>query len=580
MAVSNRARWISADGERPPSTVPAQDFCRLDRLAREGVRFTRFLATHSVCTPTRASLLTGSYAARLGLHQVILPGPAYPTRDPLGLNSVELTLPELLRLRGYATGMSGKWHLGHYPDFNPVRHGFEQFFGLPYSHDMWTLNPHNPNWPGLPLLEGEAAVVSYTTATGHTLTSPIDSTAEQAVILEAMTEHAVAMIDDAVAADRPFFLFFAPHAPHTPIHPHPDFLTAAGQVDDVARYDDVLREIDARVGTLLDRLDYHGLADQTLVIFTSDNGPWQDRPGAGNLTAGSGSAYPFRGRKNSTWEGGHRVPLLARLPGLIPAGEIRDQLASTFDLYTTIATLAGATPPTAGIDGRDLWPLLTGTDLRQPHAAFYYYDADRTTAEAVVDLTTTDFWKRVSGSSSPSHNGLFRLGADFTGDFQERTNVSAANPSIQSALLSQLSNWNNGFNTRQTGRTRAVAIEVENDSITVAENGVASTRIRLSAPAVEASLSMVETGDQRYLTLTYEQIPGGTGTIGFDYEAQGRTYTVETNDDLGPDWFSGPGYTVPHSGPVPIDALREQVSVRLVDPVTPPGPRFLRLRVH
>lgn len=635
---------------------------RIDSLATEGVRFTRFNATHSVCTPTRASLLTGSYAARVGLESVILPG--WPDRDELGLNSTELSLPELLRARGYATGMSGKWHLGHHPDFYPVRHGFERWFGILYSNDIWTANPYNSSWPELDLMEGENELGSYTTATGHTISGPVDTIAEQSFLLEAMTEQAVVMIDDAVGAGRPFFLYYAPHAPHVPIHPHPDYLSPAGQTDDVARYDDQLRELDARVGAILDRLDFHGIAEETLVIFTSDNGPWQDRPGPGDLYEGCGSAYPYRGRKNSTWDGGHRVPFLARMPGSIPAGAVRDPVASTFDLYTTVATLAGAElPPYEGIDGQDIWPLLTGSDLSRPHEAFYYYDASRDTAEAVIDLADPDQWKLVSGSTSPSHNGLFRIGSGFSGDFQELSNLSSSFSSVRSALLSQLNAWNSGLLSRETGLARALAIELETDTIIVDENSTATARIRLSAPAnktvhvarytgdadlqvtggatlefsaanwdqwqavtfsfipdldtadggavfraygdqidssqdlhvrelfvferdtlsappVSVSLSVIDESGSPFLALTYQQVPGGAGIIGSGYTASGLSWTVETNSDLGEAWLSGPGYTTPIGDPVPVDPLREEVTVRLAVPLSPGIPQFLRLNVE
>jgi arylsulfatase A-like enzyme len=453
---------------------------RIDSLATDGLRFTRFMATHSVCTPTRASLMTGSYATRVGLAAVVGPYPS--SVGNAGLNSIEVTLPELLRTRGYATGMSGKWHLGHKADFNPLRHGFEHYFGILYSNDMWTANPYSTiSWPDLDLMENEAPLGSYTTDTGYTISGPINTDAEQAVLLEAMTEQAVGMIDDAVDEGRPFFLYYAPHTPHVPVHPHPDFLSTAGQTDDRVRYDDLLEEVDARVGAILDRLAFHGIEDETIVLFSSDNGPWQSRPGSGNLEQGAGSAYPFRGRKNSTWEGGHRVPFMVRFPGTIPNGEVRDQLGTTADLYTTLAALAGATLPAyGGIDGVDLMPLFTGSDLSEPREAFYYYDASQDSAEAVIDLTTTDTWKAVSGSTDPAHNGLFRIGSGFTGDFQELSNVSGSFSSINTALVAQLNSWNTAITRRQSGTARSIAIEVENDAVTVDENGTATTRIRLS----------------------------------------------------------------------------------------------------
>ena len=452
---------------------------RIDSLADDGVRLTQFYATHPVCTPTRASLMTGSYATRVGLENVV--GPYADTnRSDRGLNSTEVTLPELLRAAGYQTGMSGKWHLGHDTDFNPLRHGFERYFGILYSNDMWEPNTNQP-WGPLDLMDGETALGSYATDTGYTITNPIDTDAEQSYLLEAMTHEAIDFIDAASAAARPFFLYYAPHTPHVPIHPHPDYLSLAGETDPVARYYDLIREIDARVGEILDRLAFHGIEENTIVIFTSDNGPSHSstRVQAGEIPGGCGSAYPFRGMKGETREGGQRVPFIARLPGQIPAGSVRDQLGVTYDLYSTLANLAGALlPADRTVDGADLWPLLTGVDAAEPHSAFYYYDSGQSNAEAVINTASPDKWKytEIAGTSGD----LFRIGNGFSGDFQESSDIGPSNPSIQSALNSQLASWNSAMTRREAGWKRPVQIEVENDSLAVTENGTATTRVRLS----------------------------------------------------------------------------------------------------
>lgn len=475
----------------------------IDSLAEDGVRFTSFYAAHSVCSPTRASLLTGSYAARVGLEGVVGPygdGPA--GKESTGLNSTEITLPELLRVKGYATGISGKWHLGHRRDFNPIRHGFERYFGILYSNDMWANHPcSNMNWGDLALMSNEIALDTYTTNTGRNITGPINTDEEQSYLLEAMTYEAMDFIDRSVVSGKPFFLFYSPHAPHIPIHPHPDYLSVAGRTDDVARYYDLIREIDARVGDILKCLETHGIANNTIVMFTSDNGPWQDRPGAGNLEQGAGSAYPFRGAKNSTCEGGHRVPFIARFPGRIPAGSVRDQLGVTFDLFTTLALQAGVALPTDRvIDGRDIWPLLSGSHAGEISDKFYYYDAGKPAAEGILDLTTADRWKLVSGSTSPAHDGLFRIGRGFCGDFQEAHDISEANSNISSALAGQLMQWNNQMTRRPKGLARPVSIELENDSVTVDEQGTAITRIRLSA-AADVTVNLARFfGDRNFVT--------------------------------------------------------------------------------
>jgi arylsulfatase A-like enzyme len=456
---------------------------RIDSLSDDGVRFTQFYSTHAVCTPTRASLMTGSYATRVRLENVV-GSYADTNRNERGLNSTEVTLPELLRARGYKTGMTGKWHIGHDPDFNPIRHGFESYFGILYSNDMWEPNGSQP-WGPLNVMRGETPTTSYTTDTGYTITNQINTDAEQSYLLEAITDEAVDFIDAAMTENKPFFLYYAPHTPHVPMHPHPDFLSAAGSVNTfagrVARYYDVIEEIDARVGEILDRLAFHGIENNTLIIFTSDNGPSQSstRVQAGELPGGGGSAYPFRGRKGLSQEGGHRVPFLARLPGQIPTGTVRDELGVTFDLYTTIANLTGASLPTdRSIDGVDIWPLLTGSDTSEPHSTFYYYRSGSTNAEAMIDLTTVDKWKYSEKDSSSGD--LFKIGDGFTEDFQESFDVGATNSATRTSLNNQLSSWNSAITRRETGWVRNIHIEVENDAVTVDEDGTATTRIRLS----------------------------------------------------------------------------------------------------
>jgi len=469
------------DAEAPSTSITP----RIDSLGDDGVRMTRFYSTHPVCTPTRASLMTGGYATRVRLERVV--GPYQnATQAEKGLNSTEVTLPELLRSAGYQTGMSGKWHLGHEPDFNPLRHGFESYFGILYSNDMWGPNLRE-NWvQPLHLMRGELALNSYTTDTGKTVQGEIDTDAEQSFLLEALTDEAVDFIDASVSEGRPFFLYYAPHAPHVPIHPHPDFLSTAGQTDAIARYYDLIREIDARVGEILDRLDHHGIANDTLIVFTSDNGPSQHsgRVQAGEVPGGGGSAYPFRGSKRETQEGGHRVPLLARQSGTLPAGTVLHQTAATFDLYTTLAKMAGADLPVGrSLDGTDLGPLLQGTTTDEPHAAFYFYASGQSTAEAVADLTGTDKWKYTERSGSSGE--LFRLGEAFTGDFQESTDVSGTHAAIKTSLNAQLATWNRSMTRREAGWVRPVRIEVEQDRVVVDEDGNASTRIRLSGPATK-----------------------------------------------------------------------------------------------
>ncbi|WFB35438.1 sulfatase-like hydrolase/transferase [Kiritimatiellota bacterium B12222] len=459
---------------------------RMDSLATTGLRFTHFYSTSSVCSPTRAALMTGSYPRRVRIEGVLSAG-----KTSKGLNPSEVTLPELLREQGYLTAMAGKWHLGDSIEYNPTRHGFEQYFGILYSSDMWSENPYNNTWPDLKLMQGDAALASYTTGTGGVFTGIIDSIEEQSYLLEAETEQIISAMDQAVAENRPFFLYFAPHAPHVPVHPHPDFLSVAGESDDEARYLDVLKELDYRVGQVLDRLDHHGLAQETIVIVTSDNGPWQNPPGAGSLYQGSGSAYPFQGAKHSNWEGGHRVPFLIRYPGVIPAGEIRNQTAATHDLLPTLVAYAGGgLPEDRVIDGRDIRELLSGNQLSEPHTAFYYYPSNATQAAGMIQTDTPDKFKLGTNGK------LYKIGTAFTEDYQELSDVSGSYGSVKAGLQTDLSSWNSSMAPRPVASATPIQLDLEMDRIEVPEGGTAVLGVRLTGPANKTVSTTWFSGDQ------------------------------------------------------------------------------------
>jgi arylsulfatase A len=316
----------------------------LDRMAREGVRFTNFYAAQAVCSASRAALLTGCYPNRIGVSGALFPN------APVGLNPDETTLAELLKARGYATAVYGKWHLGDNLKFLPVRHGFDEYFGIPYSNDMW---PGNPNFkpgtfPPLPLIEGDKVIAE----------NP-----DQSQLTTSITERAVGFIER--NKDKPFFLYVPHPMPHVPLFVSDKFKgkTARGL------YGDVIEEIDWSVGQILAALKRHKLDDNTLVIFTSDNGPWWE------YGDHSGLKGPLRGSKGTAFEGGQRVPFIARWPKRIPAAGVRHEPTMTIDLLPTLAKLAGAeVPPGRVIDGRDIWPLLAGNKgARGPHDALYFY---------------------------------------------------------------------------------------------------------------------------------------------------------------------------------------------------------------
>jgi|AntRauTorckE5430_2_1112549.scaffolds.fasta_scaffold00293_3 arylsulfatase len=317
----------------------------LDGMAAAGLKFTNFYAFPS-CSPSRAALMTGCYPPRVGIPNVIgPPGPAWTADKQYGLNPDETTLPEMLKTAGYATGMVGKWHLGHWPETMPRRQGFDFFFGLPYSNDMLP----ERGYPDLPVYDGE---------------KPVDYNPDQALLTQWYTQRSLDFIRE--NQDTSFFLYLAHSMPHVPLFTGDAYADQSRQ----GIYADVVEEIDGSVGTILAELKRLGLDENTLVIFTSDNGPW--------LTYGNqgGSAGPFREGKGTTYEGGMRVPMIARWPGQIEAGNISHRTVSLIDIFPTFATLAEAELPATKIDGQDISSLFT--DFRHPAYApnkepFCYY---------------------------------------------------------------------------------------------------------------------------------------------------------------------------------------------------------------
>lgn len=318
----------------------------LDKMAREGRRFTDWHASQPVCSASRISLLTGCYPNRIGIHGALGPG------SKIGIGDGEVTLAEALKPLGYATAIYGKWHLGDRPEFLPTRHGFDEYFGVPYSNDMWPFHPEAKpgTYPPLPLYDGGKPV--KTGLTGE----------DQEQLTTRYAERAVDFIGR--NKERPFFLYVAPNMPHVPLFVSDKFKGKSGQ----GLYGDVIMELDWAVGEILAAIHRQGLDERTLVIFTSDNGPW--------LSYGNhaGSAGPLREGKGTTFDGGHRVPMIARWPGKIPAGSVCDEPAMAIDLFPTIVGLTGAKLPGHKIDGLDIWPLFDGTKgATNPHEAYYFY---------------------------------------------------------------------------------------------------------------------------------------------------------------------------------------------------------------
>ncbi len=325
----------------------------LDNMANDGIKFTDFYSLAAVCSPSRAGLMTGCYPPRVGITKVLFP------RDTIGLNPDETTIAEVLKAKNYSTAAIGKWHIGHLPKFLPTNHGFDSYFGIPYSNDMDGVKGKNRNldrawierdispW-NVPLLRN---------------TSEIERPVDQNSITKRYTQEAKKFIRK--NKDNPFFLYLPHSMPHIPLFVSDDFYINNPK----KAYIRTIEEIDHSIGQIFQTLKETGIENNTLVVFTSDNGPWHLK-----LRHHGGSALPLRGAKFSTWEGGMRVPTIMRWPGKIPAGSVCKEVAAACDLLPTFAKLAGAELPKNKIDGKNIWPLMSKEkNAKSPHTDFYYY---------------------------------------------------------------------------------------------------------------------------------------------------------------------------------------------------------------
>ena len=314
----------------------------LDQMASEGVRLTSFYAAQAVCSASRAALLTGCYPNRLGIHGALSPG------SKNGLRDEETTIAEMLRPLGYTSAIYGKWHLGDSLINLPLAEGFDDYYGIPYSNDMWPYHPQQEwfNFGPLPLYEDNTI---------------IDTLTEQSFLTTAITERSVQFINE--HKDDPFFLYVAHPQPHVPLFVSEKFRGKSER----GLYGDVIMEIDWSVGQILNALKENGIDDRTLVIFTSDNGPW--------LSYGdhAGSAGPFREGKGTAFEGGQREAFIARFPGQLPEGKVIDVPVMAIDILPTVARLTGAPLPALPIDGKDIWPVLAGETTESPQPAYFFY---------------------------------------------------------------------------------------------------------------------------------------------------------------------------------------------------------------
>ena len=337
----------------PFGDTPGYETPHLSRMAREGRRFTDFYVTQAVCSASRAGLLTGCYNVRVGIMGALGPGARH------GLHEDEVTIGEICKQKGYATACYGKWHLGHHKKFLPMQHGFDDYFGLPYSNDMWPYHPgvmHLPmeqrlkRWPHLPLIDGNDIV------------NPQVSGEDQEQLTTQYTERAVKFIRE--HKDEPFLVYLPHSMVHVPLYVSEKFKGKSER----GLFGDVMMEVDWSVGQILDTLRELELAENTMVVFTSDNGPW--------LSYGdhAGSAAPLREGKGTMFDGGCRESCLMWWPGTIPAGSECNTPAMTIDLLPSIAELCGAELPGHRIDGKSIVPLIKGeADAMSPHEAYFMY---------------------------------------------------------------------------------------------------------------------------------------------------------------------------------------------------------------
>lgn len=383
----------------------------IDRMAVEGIRFTDFYQASPVCSPSRGAMLTGCYPRRIGFgrfdeHAVLFPG------QPLGLNPNEITIARILKERGYATRIVGKWHCGDQPEFLPTRHGFDGYFGLPYSNDMGRQVGMTLPFPPLPLMLDEQV---------------IQQQPDQASLTERYVDDCVRFMR--ANKDRPFFLYFAHMYVHLPIYAPQRFLNDSKN----GPFGAAVAAIDWSVAVILHELKQLGLDDNTLVIFTSDNG--------GRGTHG-GSNGPLRGAKQSTWEGGQRVPCIMRFPGRIRPGQVSGEVATAMDFLPTFAELAGTNPPGDRIiDGRSILSLLNGQGS-SPHNAFFYWRRD------CLEAVRSGRWKLHVAKGDRDVLELY----DLRTDIGEQHNVAAEHPDVVAALQAKLDACREDLGDDRTGR--------------------------------------------------------------------------------------------------------------------------------
>ena len=369
----------------------------INKLAKEGMLFTNFYSVQAVCSASRAALLTGSYPNRIGISGALMP---YSTT---GLNENEITIAELLKEKGYATSIFGKWHLGFQEKFLPLNHGFDTFLGLPYSNDMWPVDfdgnqiSDSSDWrkksyPQLPLIENFNKI------------DEIRTLEDQAKLTTLLTERSVEFINN--NKDNPFFLYVPHPMPHVPIAVSNKFKGKSPQ----GLYGDLMMEIDWSVGEIVKALKQNNLEENTLVIFTSDNGPWL------NFGNHAGSTGGLREGKGTSFEGGQRVPTIMKWPKVISAGSISNNIAATIDVFPTIANIVSSELPKHKIDGVDISSILEGRRDSNPRDHLYYYYGKNN-----LEAVRKDNWKLVFPHESRSYKNVLPKNDGHPGPYSKFT---------------------------------------------------------------------------------------------------------------------------------------------------------------
>ncbi len=400
----------------------------LDQLAADGRKFTSFYSANSVCSPSRASLMTGCYPVR-----VSIPGVLFPRHD-IGLNPDEITIADLLKTKSYATACIGKWHIGHKPKFLPTSQGFDSYYGIPYSNDM-TIDPEAKLAENINLREGFTLDRIRNEKPKKNLVplmrneEVIEYPCDQTTLTKRYTEEAVKFIEE--NKKRPFFLYLPHTMPHIPLFASENFKGKSER----GPYGDTIEEIDWSVGEIMKALRKNNLDENTLVVYTSDNGPWKLKDGRG------GSANPLRGYKFQTYEGGMRVPCIMHWKGKIPPGSSCDEIAATIDLLPTIAGLSGVELPNdRTIDGKNIWPLISGKEgAKTPHEIYFFYKGKN------LESARQGKWKlRRSGKKSQSIE-LY----DLASDISESNNLAQENEALTNEIIQRMNSFDEKLKNAQ-----------------------------------------------------------------------------------------------------------------------------------